>query len=612
MASVRHLLVGGRLLFLVALLGLGGPRAQAVDESTAARMRKDITFLASDQCEGRGVATQGINLAADYIAAEFKKAGLRPGGQGDSYFQPFTMPGGTLDAPPRLLLRGPLGQVIELRPGTDYEALGMASSGMVASAPVVLAGYGVTGPKEAGYDDYKDLDVTGKVVLLLRDTPRTDNKFAPITGDRRKMATLTEKLQNAERHKAAGVIFVNDRSLTADGDDLMNFSYTAPGQTAAKLPAVHVRRALADRMLQSSLGGTLAEREQDIDRDLKPHSAELPGWTASLELNIGRTLHVKNVIGFLEGSGPLAKETVVIGAHYDHLGYGGPGSLANLKKPAIHHGADDNGSGSTSIMEIARHFAQMPRREGRRLVFIAFSGEESGLLGSVYYCKDPVFALGDTVAMVNLDMVGRLRADKTTKKDKLEVWGTGTAKTFNGLIDRLNEKYDFQLKKVEGGFGPSDHASFYAKQVPVFFFFTSDHEDYHRPSDTSDKINIPGMEKVVDLTEDLIGELATVPERPKYVKLTGGSPTPGNVPRIGIRPSYGDDGEGVLLDGVVDGGPAAKAGLKEGDRIVAIGGKPVKNLEAYMTLIRTTKKGDAVELGVLRDGKKLTISVTPE
>jgi hypothetical protein len=611
MALVRHLLIRWRLL-LVALISLAGARVWAVDDSAAARMRKDITYLASDQCEGRGVATPGIGLAADYIAAEFKKAGLKPGGPDGSYFQPFTMAGGTLDAPPRLVLRGPLGQQIELRAGADYEALGMAYSGTITGAPLVFAGYGATAPQEVGYDDYKDLDVAGKVVLVLRNTPRTDNKFAAIGGDRRKMATLTEKLQNAEKRGAAGVIFVNDRSLIGDGDDLMTFTYTAPGQAPAKLPAVHIRRAVADRLLQSSLGCTLLEREQDIDRDLKPRSAELSGWTVSLELHIGRTLHVKNIVGFLEGSGPLAQETVVIGAHYDHLGYGGPGSLANLKKPAIHHGADDNGSGSTSVMELARHFAQMPKRAGRRLVFIAFSGEESGLLGSVYYCKEPVFPLADTVAMVNLDMVGRLRADKQTKKDKLEIWGTGTAKTFNGLIDEVNKKYDFQLKKVEGGFGPSDHASFYAKQVPVFFFFTSDHEDYHRPSDTSDKINVPGMEKVVELTEDLVTELATVPERPKYVKLAGGSPTPGNVPRIGIRPSYGDDGEGVLLDGVVDGGPAAKAGLKEGDRIVEIGGKPVKNLEAYMTLIRNHKKGDAVELGVLRDGKKLAIAVTPE
>jgi hypothetical protein len=612
MASARHLLIRWRFLFVLALLGLGAPRVLAVDDSAAARMRKDITFLASDRCEGRGVATQGINLAADYIAGEFKKAGLKPGGPDGSYFQPFTMPGGTLDAPPRLVLRGPLGQRIELRPGADYEALGMAASGTITDAPVVFAGYGATVPKEASYDDYKDLDVAGKVVLILRDTPRTDNKFAPMGGDRRKMATLTEKLQNAEKHGAAGVIFVNDRPLLADGDDLMTFTYTAPGQAPAKLPAVHVRRAVADHMLQSTLGSTLAEREQDIDRDLQPRSVELKGWTASMELHIGRTLHIKNIVGFLEGSGPLAQETVVIGAHYDHLGYGGPGSLANLKKPAIHHGADDNGSGSTSLMELARHFAEMPQREGRRLVFIAFSGEESGLLGSVYFCKEPVFPLDNTVAMVNLDMVGRLRADKSTKKDKLEVWGTGTAKGFNALIDELNKKYDFQLKKVEGGFGPSDHASFYAKQVPVFFFFTSDHEDYHRPSDTSDKINIPGMEKVVDLTEDLVTALATEAERPKYVKLAGGSPTPGNVPRIGIRPSYGDDGEGVLLDGVVDGGPGAKAGLKEGDRIVEVGGKPAKNLEAYMTLIRNHKKGEAVELGVMRDGKKLTIAVTPE
>jgi hypothetical protein len=615
MTWVQRGLGRGRLLFVVLVAALAAAQARAVDNAAAARLRKDINFLASDPCEGRGVATPGINLAADYIAAEFKKAGLQPGGAAGSYFQPFTMAGGTLDAPPRLVLRGPLGQTITLQPGADYEALGMAVSGTIDAASVLFAGYGVTS-NDANYDDYAGVDAAGKVVLVLRDTPRADNHFAPLGGDRRKMATLTEKLVNARKHGAVGVLFVNDRSLIADGDDLMNFSYTAPGPTSAELPAAHVRRAVADALLQSSLGCTLKLCEEEIDRDLKPRSADLAGWTASLELHIGRTLHIKNIIGVLEGVGPLANETVVLGAHYDHLGYGGPGSLATLKKPAIHHGADDNGSGSTSLMELARRFGLRgltpPARQGRRLVFIAFSGEESGLLGSVYYCKNPAFPLEDTAAMVNMDMVGRLRPDKETKKDRLVVYGTGTAKGFNSLIDEINQKYDFTLKKVETGYGPSDHASFYAKQVPVFFLFTDDHPDYHRPSDTADKINVPGMEKVVDLTEDLVTALATASERPKYVKLASGSPTPGNVPRIGIRPSYGDDGEGVLLDGVTEDGPAAKAGLKEGDRIIEVGGKPVKNLEGYMTLIRNHKKGDSVELGVLRNGKKMSVTVTPE
>jgi hypothetical protein len=613
MTSVRQGLVRWLSLLLTALLSLYAARGGALDDSVQARLRRDVTFLASDQCEGRGVATPGINIAAGYLAAEFKKAGLKPGGANGSYFQPFTMPGGVLEAPPHLTLTGPLGQRLELKEGQDYEPMGLSHSGKVKDAPLVFAGYGATvATKEVSYDDYAALDANGKVVVVLRETPRAGNAAAPFGGGR-KPASLVEKMQNAEKHGAVAVLFVNDSGDAAEGDDLTNFSYSATVTNPATLPAFHVRRDVADVLLQSALGTTLAEREQDIDRDLKQHSAGLAGWSVSLDLQVGRTIQVKNVVGYLDGAGPLAQQTVVIGAHYDHLGYGGPGSLSSLKKPAIHHGADDNASGASGVTELARHFAHLPNRQGRRLVFVAFSGEEMGLYGSVHYCKDPPFPLEDTVAMVNLDMVGRLRPDKETRKDRLIIEGTGTARSFNDLLDRVNARYDFQLKRVPSGFGPSDHASFYAKQIPVLFFFTDDHADYHRPGDTADKINVAGMERVLDMAEDVITDLAAAPDRPRYVKLaTSSNPAPGDFPKVGIRPSYGDDREGVLLDGVSDGGPAAKAGLKAGDRIVDLGGRPVSNLETYMTLIRAHKKGEPIDFGILRDGKKMTIKVVPE
>ncbi|HJT76583.1 MAG TPA: M28 family peptidase, partial [Gemmataceae bacterium] len=491
--------------------------------------------------------------------------------------------------------------------------LGLSYSGAVSAAPVVFAGYGITEEKEAHYDDYDGLDVDGKVVLVLREAPRAGNREAALPGSRR-TAGLVEKLRNAQKHGAVAVLFVNNRELAADGDDLSHyFSFTASVTNPVQMPAFILRRQVADDMLQAAGAGTLSRREEDIDRTLRPHSAELPAWAVSLDVKVRRTLAIKNVVGVLEGAGPLARETVVVGAHYDHLGYGGPGSLSGLKEPAIHHGADDNGSGATALMELARHFAQQPHRQGRRLVFIAFSGEEMGLYGSAHYCKEPLFPLADTAAMVNLDMVGRLRADPQTKKDKLIMEGTGTAREFGELLDRLNAKHDFRIKRVASGFGPSDHASFYARQVPVLFFFTDDHADYHRPSDTADKINMAGMERVLAMAEDLIAELAATPQRPRYVKVAGStSASPGDFPKVGIRPAYSDDKEGVLLDGVSDGGPAAKAGLKEGDRIVEMDGRPVKSLEGYMTLIRTHKRGKPIELGVLRGGKRLTVKVTPE
>jgi hypothetical protein len=422
------------------------------------------------------------------------------------------------------------------------------------------------------------------------------------------------KLSRAKEHKAAAVLFINHADDAADGDTLLHFDSTVY-QSPTSLPAMHVRRHLVDQMILSSLGASLRDTEADIDRDLKPRSAALTGWTARLQVSVNRQeLPVKNVVGVLEATEPNAKsETLVIGAHYDHLGYGGMGSRAGqLKKPLIHHGADDNGSGTTSVMELARRFAQMPKRE-RRLVFMTFSGEESGLLGSIHYCKHPMYPLEQTIAMVNLDMVGRLRADPKSKKDKLVVWGTGTAKNFDGLIEELNKKYDFQLKKIPTGMGPSDQDSFYRKNIPVFFFFTDFHDDYHRPGDTADKINVPGMRRITDLTEELVTVLLRSPARPEFVKVAGASASDQQMgeARLGIKPAYGDDKEGVLVENVSDGGGAARAGLKAGDRIIDLGGKPVKNLEGYMALMKGHKKGEAIDVGVVRGDKKMTIKVTP-
>jgi hypothetical protein len=604
------------MLAIVALLVLLGSQAPAANEVVEARMRKDITFLASDACEGRGINTKGINLAADYIANEFKEAGLEPAPTDNGYFQPFVMKvASKLGSPNKVVLRGPQGQQIELQQGQQFQVLGLSGSGEL-TAPIVFVGYGATA-KEIGYDDYANIDVAGKVVLMVRKTPRFENRYLRFAGGSTAYhAALSTKATNAAQHHAAAVILVNDREAAKSDDRLMDFSYTSR-DTQSEVPVIQVRREIADDLLHSALGTRLRDLEQDIDRDLHPRTALLAGWTAGLEVNVSRPgIPVKNIVGVLEGSGPLAQETVVIGAHYDHLGYGGFGSLARKpsERHAIHHGADDNASGTTTIIELARRFAKMPSRQGRRLVFIAFTGEESGLYGSAHYCKEPVFPLANTVAMINLDMVGRLRQDKESHKDKLIVYGTGSASGFDALLDSVNKKYDFKFQKVPGGEGPSDQESFYLKNIPVLFFFTGDHPDYHRPTDTVDKINIAGMTRVADLVADLVEYLDTVPERPKFVKVPRrpSGRRMGGGPRLGIMPEYGAEGDGVLVGGVIEGRPAAKAGLKEGDRIVEMAGKAVKNLEIYMAIMAGHKKGDVLDIGILRGGKKMILKVTLE
>jgi hypothetical protein len=585
------------------------PAPSSVRTASEARLRRDISFLASDECEGRGPGTHGIDKAADYIADQFKKAGLKPAGADGSYFQPFTINAYVLDAPAQLALTGPQGQSIAFKQGVQFWPMALGGSGS-DKAPVVFAGYGITNEK-AKYDDYADIDVANKVVILLRG--------APLSGDTKRNqelmngAPFVKKIANAEKHEAAAVLFVNDAATASDGDDLLDFNYTAFAHSAGKIPAFHVRRAVLEMMLPGG-ADTLIALEKEINREMKPHSSELPGWTANVAVKMHRgKLQVKNIVGMLEGAGPLANETVVIGAHYDHLGYGGNGSLSPSRKMAIHHGADDNASGTTTLMELARRLAAMKDRQGRRLVFIAFSGEELGLFGSEYYCKHPLFPLDETASMFNIDMVGRLRKDKESGKAKLLSEGCGTAKPFRELLNKLGEKYDFKMVNKPSGYGPSDHASFCAKEVPVLFLWTDYHEDYHRPSDTVDKINVEGMRRIADLSQEAILTLAQM-DKPTFIKVKNdpGSPAKYEGPTLGIRPSYSDEGEGLVIGDVLSGRPAAKAGLQADDRIVSIDGKPIKNIQTYMTVLGRHKKGDTIDVGFFRDGKKKTVKVKLE
>jgi hypothetical protein len=580
------------------------------------RLRRDVTYLASAECEGRGVQTKGINLAADYIARAFKDAGLKPAVPSGDYFQPFTMTGNAVEGNPNeLAFTGPQGQRIVFARNEHFRPVGLSGKGQL-SAPLVLVGYGVTADN-VGYDDYRNMDVAGKVVVILRKTPRPDNAQTPFDGDQSAFhAGLETKLVKADLHKAAAVLFVNDYQTAASSDPLMTFEYTAASGSPAKIPVLHVRRSVIDNVLSSSLGKSLPEVEAEIDRTLRPQSAALAGWTADLKVNVERPqIPVKNVVGVIEGSGRLANETIVIGAHYDHLGYGGDrNSLASDKRPAIHHGADDNASGTTVLLELARRYGKREATgDRRRLVFIAFSAEEVGLLGSAHYCKKPLFPLESTAAMVNLDMVGRLRPSKTGK-DQVYVEGSGTAKQFGDLLDQLAQKYNLDMVKSPSGNGPSDHASFYAQKIPVLFYWTGNHNDYHKPSDTADKINIAGLYKITQLSDDTITHLASTAERPDYVYIAPPKRPMGmrGGPRLGVVPNYADESEGVLLDGVAEGGPAAKAGVKQGDRIIAIDGKSVKNLNSYMVLMAGQKKGQTIEVTVLRKGEKVNLKIALE
>jgi hypothetical protein len=593
-----------RLGAVLGLVLLAAASTRADNPAAQERMKKDIFFLASPECEGRGVDTAGINKAAEYIANEFKQVGLKPGGVGGTYCQPFSVSGGYAPREAKVILHGPLGQSVELKMLQDYAIPELSTSGE-AKAPLVFAGYGVK-LGDGSYDDFKDLDVEGKIVVVLRRAPRWDNTAAPFGGDQNKYGAFAPKITAAKKNKALAVLFVNDRSEAAEGDPFSPF-----GGGTAGLPVVQLRRNVLDTLFVSSSGKRLADVEADIDRTLKPQNGIIPGWSATVQVTMKPVTYAcKNIIGVLEGSGPLKDEIVVVGAHYDHWGYGGAGSRAkNPFQKQIHPGADDNGSGTTSVMELARRFAAMKDRKGRTIVFMCFSGEERGLLGSKYFCKEPLFPLDKTVAMVNLDMVGRLR------DNKLKVEGVATAKGFDEMVEKLNGEFGFELQKKKGGYGPSDHDSFCRKKIPVLFFWTGLHDDYHRPTDTADRINIAGMEKIATLAEKCIAQLSAQAERPTFVTVNEPGPVvaPGKIPLLKIGFDYGDESnKGVLVETVTEGGPGAKGGLQPGDRITAVAGQPTPNLNTYMEVMGKHKAGAELGLTVNRGGKEVQLKVIPQ
>ncbi|WP_425615822.1 M20/M25/M40 family metallo-hydrolase [Anatilimnocola sp. NA78] len=671
---LQNLVRAASLLAVVALLGTVAAAEKAnVAAESQARLKSTVGYLSSDELGGRGVGTEGLDKAAEYLAGEFRKLGLKTDLFDGTPFQKFEITITTEMGPAKqnfLSLVGPAAagsqepEKVEFKLGDDFNPLAAGGSGAF-STDVVFAGYGITA-KELDYDDYKDLNVEGKIVIILRKEPQQQDAKSKFNGDKPSPhAVFMKKMSNANDHGAAGVIFVNDglelqtaRDLAqktwneavakfaeertkftaikdptddqqeahtvaikklserivelsndlADPDQVLAFTGAGDESQQRKLPVMFAKRSLIAPIIKSVTGKTLEQIEASIDADLKPQSAVLTGWKAVGETNVvQKKAEVKNVIAVLEGEGPLADETIVIGAHYDHLGLGGAGSLAPWTKE-IHNGADDNASGTATLLEVAHQLATSGKKPQRRIVFMAFTGEERGLLGSAHYTRQPRFSLGNTVAMYNLDMVGRLL------DNKLIVYGTGTAKEFDPLVEELGKKYDFNLTKKPEGYGPSDHSSFYAKKIPVLHLFTGTHSDYHRPSDDSPKLNIDGMQRIAAMLVDIVNQTDALPARPEYIEIKGmaniGGAGDSDRPYFGSIPDFANNEEGVLLSGVAPGGPAEKGGLKGGDLIIKIGENKISNLEDMQSSLVKHKIGESVKVIVKRDGKEHTFDVT--
>jgi hypothetical protein len=666
-AGLRFAAVAAGLGLLAALGAIAAP----VDEEAAAierRLAESAKYLASEELEGRGARTRGLDLAADYIAKQFEQAGLKTALIEGKPFQTFSITTAVdLGKENRLALTGPPAgegqppQTIELAVRKDYTPLALSGSGAF-DAPLVFAGYGITAEAEK-YDDYAGIDAAGKVVIVLRHEPQQDDPKSVFDGTRESPhAWMSRKVSNAIAHKAAAVIFCTDDTeiskkladarkrlqeaqdrLAAEREKAKKTEAPAPpqpdaqrkrlddlarqveaqekrvkdeedpllplshggSQAKADFPVFHCRRAALDRAIRSALGTDLAQLEKAIDAGPKPQSRALPGWRAAGRADVrSEKAELKNVVAVKDGVGPRADETIVLGAHYDHLGLGGRGSLAGKK--TIHFGADDNASGTAVLLEVARAMARRAGKLPRRVAFAAFTGEEIGLLGSARYVQEPPIPLDKTIAMLNFDMVGRLR------DDRLSIIGTGTGKEFEKLLDAIGNPEGLKINRVRGGPGASDQSAFYARGIPVLHFYTGMHGEYHRPTDAFETLNVAGMRRIATLAERLVVALAEAPARPDYVKVaspTGMAFDP-NAPVLGVVPGGPAGGGGVVLASVLEDGPASRAGLKADDVVTALGDDRIASVEDLLKALRKRKPGDTVKVGIRRAGEALSVDAT--
>jgi len=561
-----------------------------------------IKYLASPELKGRATGSPELEKAAGYIASQFQSFGVKPV-PGSGYEQAFTTTvGAHLGATNRFEANT---GTLRLRDG--FIPFSFSSSGTV-SAPVVFVGYGITA-NEYHYDDYAGVDVKDKIVLLVRHEPQENDEKSVFAGkDLTQHSTFAIKAVNAKMHGARAVILVNDGypHHTAQEDQLTPFGQ-ATGPTDAGVLFVQVKESTAEAWLKAE-GRDLHEILDGIDKDLKPRSFPLTRLTVNVSLDIQHDVKtVHNVAAYIPGK---TSEYVIIGAHYDHLGLGDEHSLAPSQIGTIHPGADDNASGTAGVIELARWFSKQPQQQ-RGILFMTFAGEELGLLGSNYYTGHPLLPLENAVTMLNMDMIGRI------KNGKVFVNGTGTGSTLDKLVESIQAPTGFKLDLSEAtGYGGSDHMSFTVKQVPVLFFFSGLHGDYHKPSDTWDKIDAPDAAKLLGYVAQIATRLVNDPERPKFQRvvektapISSGSSSGGYGPNFGSIPDFDEPPHGVRFADVRDGTPAAKAGLKAGDILIEFDGKDIGNLYDFTYALQAHKPGDEVLVKVLRGSQRIEAKV---
>jgi hypothetical protein len=594
-------------MLLTALLA-ASVAAAAAQVATTSPTRAHVQTLASEKFSGREAGSDGERLAADYIAAQLQRIGARPLPGARDMFQAFEFTAGSRDGGSRLVVfRGT--DVVDTAGADGVRALSFSDDGTV-EGDVVFAGYGIVVPESArlGYDSYAGLDVKEKIVLVLRYFP--EDADAQTKAALARHADLRYKANAARQRGARGMLVVTGpRSPNAGELVPLTFDTAIAG---SGIPAASIGARVAARLFENS-GQPLAEVQQQLDSG-NPHVA---GFALNTRVQLATRVvrekkTARNVVAYLPATRSTAgveKPWVIIGAHYDHLGRGtGSNSLASREEAGrAHVGADDNASGTASVIAIAEALARQPERK-RNLLIALWSAEEIGLIGSKRFIEEPPVPVSQVAAYVNFDMVGRMT------DNKLAAQATGSSPIWGSLIERANVRAGFDIAIQPDPYQPTDVSSFNEAGIPSLNFTTGAHTDYHKPSDTADKINYDDLDRVVDLAAAVTRQLLDLETAPQFTKVEQSSQT---ASRTGLRvftgtvPDYTAEVKGLLLGGVVGGGPAETAGLQKGDVIVEIAGQSITNIYDYTFALELLKVDQPVKVVYTRGGKRIETTLTP-
>ena len=573
----------------------------------AAELLGHIQHLASPEMKGREAGTDGEKMATAYIAGEFERFGLEPLGDAvqdrRTFLQHFSLARANGVGPKTSLTLAAEGKEVSFSyQQKQCSAFPMHGGVLEAEGDVAFAGYGIHAP-ELTYDDFAGLDLAGKWALILRYEPQEKDPQSRFSGTAyTQHAALQAKVENCLSRKAVGVLIVTGPAgREKEAPKLSDGKGIIFGGVAG--PVLDVTRETADRIL-SAAGRTSAELQAALDKDLANHSFVVAGvkLRGTAEIVQDKELKMANVVARLPGRDPqLKEEALVIGAHHDHLGMGAFGSTAGKAgRGQIHPGADDNASGTAGVLEIAQSLAALKpdERPRRSIVFVTFSGEEKGLLGSGCYVRQPPVPLSRTIGMINLDMIGR------SPDGSFAIAGLGTAKELKDIVRGALQDAGLRPRLSPSIGGGSDHVHFYSQQLPVLFVFTSLTRDYHKPTDTWDKINAPVAEGIAKTVCRIARAWADRPERVEFAKAPAGG-----FMGIGLDAKREKE-QGYAVGQVASKSPAEQAGLKAGDLISALNGKELTGPQDLSMGLLDFGPGDKVTLTVKRGTETLTIVVT--